>query len=144
MKKRHFFYKAHQTNMPSVKSLANTIVTNPRRSPLEYNIELSLHSSKYLGNWISSLSIDLEFFQSPSTQPQHPPFSASGFSSLVLVNPTQSSAIVGCIPMHESSCSLVIPHFMAIPSPCVISPAFGAHMWKPTTLLSALVTITFV
>jgi len=56
----------------------------------------------------------------------------------------QSSATVGCIPTHESNYSLVIPHFIAIPSPYVISPAFGERIWKPTTLLlSSLFTMTF-
>lgn len=46
-----------------------------------------------------------------------------------------SSATVGWIPTHESSYSLVTPHFIAIPTPWVTSPALGATMWNPTTLL---------
>jgi len=69
--------------------------------------------------------------------------SASGISFLVYFNPIQSSATVGCIPTHESSYYFVIPHFIAIPSPCVTSPAFGERIWNPTTLLfSSLFTIT--
>lgn len=77
-------------------------------------------------------------------QPQQPDLSASGLSALVYCNPMQSSATVGCIPTHESSYYFVIPHFIAIPSPYVTSPAFGDKMWNPTTLLlSNLFTITF-
>lgn len=68
-------------------------------------------------------------------QPQHDPFLASPPSSLVLSNPIMSSAIVGWMPTHESNYSFVSPHLNAIPTPYVISPALGAQIWKPTTLL---------
>lgn len=51
------------------------------------------------------------------SQPQQPPFSASGLSSFVYCNPMQSSAIVGWMPTHESRSSFVSPHFIAMPRP---------------------------
>jgi len=52
-----------------------------------------------------------------SAQPQHPVLLASGFSSLVNLNPIQSSATVGWIPTQESSIFFVIPHLNPIPIP---------------------------
>ena len=77
-------------------------------------------------------------------QAQQPVLVASGNSSLVLSRPRQSSAQVGWIPTTESRIVFVIPHLKPMATPWVISPAFGAQIWKPTTRSSCLLTSTLV
>lgn len=78
-----------------------------------------------------------------SIQTQQPDLLAFGFSFLVYFKLIISSIMQGCTGSESFKIVLVTLHFIAMPIPCVISPALGQTMWKPTMRSSSsLLTIT--
>ena len=60
-----------------------------------------------------------------SLPPSPTPFAHAHLSQskLSVLSVTNSSAVVGWIPMVESSCAFVMPIFIPTANPCIISPA---------------------
>lgn len=57
--------------------------------------------------------------------PQHPVAAASSPLAFVMRRVVISSAVVGCIPTVSVMSSNLQPNFIAVPKPCMTSPALG-------------------